>query len=501
MTPLVWGILVSGIVTLGASVALFFAYRFERFVGLRYLLRGRGSRAAKAGLLVATIAVVVGVSAVFAGGRGQSRDLETMGVVLTLFGALAVMLFLLLRVFAVFTTVSTMGVVLGVASLVVVLAVTSGFEKEFQDKVLAVNAHLIVMKYGDSGLAQSQLESDKEADDIKKKLAGFPGLSSMAKFSLSAGEVMIGKVGANLKGVDLPDGAADLKRTMVEGSVEALTAPATCVVEGPGAPEAGASAKRIILGVELAHRLRAKVGQCVSVLVPFTGTADTAPISYLFKVVGTFQMGFHEYDTRLAYVSLADARSLGNARQSIFGIELRFVDPMMAMTAETEVTRRLGNDLKIVDWKTLNRNLFMALTMQKLIIALFLVLIIVVAAFNIVASLTLIVLNKVREIAILRSMGARSLSLVRVFLVAGSFVGFVGTGLGVLFGLLVCSLARAYGYPLDPKVYLIAQLPVAISWHELVFVAASTQLICFLATIYPAVRAARLPVIEGLRYN
>lgn len=497
MLPLVVGVLVAGVLALGAGIVLFVGYGFERFVGLRYLLHGRATSTAHAGLTVAVLMVVAGIIALVGGGHEHAREIETLGVVLTLFGALGAMLFLLLRVFAVFTTVSTMGVVLGVASLVVVLAVTSGFEREFQDKVLAVNAHLIVMKYGDQGLRQTDAEAEAEAEDIKNKLRGFPGLTSMAKFSLSAGEVMIGKVGANLKGVDLPEGAADLKRTLVEGSVDDLARPVSCPVDGA----ADMPAKAIILGRELAHRLRAKIGQCVSVLVPFTGSPGGAPVSYRFKVVGTFQMGFHEYDTRLAYVRLADARSLGNARQSIFGVELRFADPLMALTAEGEITRRLGNDLKIIDWKTLNRNLFMALTMQKVIIALFLVLIIVVAAFNIVASLTLIVLNKVPEIAILRSMGARSLSLLRVFLVAGSFVGFVGTGLGILFGLLVCAMARIYGYPLDPKVYLIAQLPVAISVRELVFVAASTQLICFLATIYPAVRAGRLRVIDGLRYN
>jgi lipoprotein-releasing system permease protein len=145
--------------------------------------------------------------------------------------------------------------------------------------------------------------------------------------------------------------------------------------------------------------------------------------------------------------------------------------------------------------------LFTALSMQKLIISLLLVLIIVVAAFNIIASLMLIVLSKVSEIAILSSMGARAASLLRVFLVAGSFVGFVGTGLGILYGLAICGLAAIYGYPLDAKVYLIARLPVDISGTELLFVAAATQLICFLATLYPAFRASRLRVLEGLRYT
>ena len=256
----------------------------------------------------------------------------------------------------------------------------------------------------------------------------------------------------------------------------------------------------MFVGVELARRARVKLGDCVQVLVPFAAEGAATPAPLRFKIVGIFQMGFNEYDARLAFVNLDDARRLANARQSVFGVELRFKDPMMALTVQDEVERRLGPEPRILDWKTLNHNLFMALTMQKVMIALVLAIIIVVAAINIVSSLTLIVLAKFREIAILKSMGARSGSLMRIFMVAGSFVGFAGTALGIFFGLTVCGLARLYGYPLDPKVYLIAQLPVEVSVKEILFVAATTQLICVVVTLYPAIRAARLSVVDGLRY-
>jgi lipoprotein-releasing system permease protein len=424
------------------------------------------------------------------------RSLETAGVVIALVAALAMLLFILLQVFSVFTTVSTMGVVLGVASLVVVLAVTSGFEHEFQEKVLAVNAHLIVTTYG---LERDMAEAERDAEVIKKELAGLPGLERMSTFSFTAGEVMIGKVGANLKGVDLSDGAPELKRIMVAGSVADLGRPAYCAEAQPS-PEVAEPVGRIILGSELAHRLHSRVGACLQVLVPFSGGIDSAPSAYTFRVVGISSLGFHEYDARLAYINLEDARRMGNARQSIFGVELRFADPMQAVRIEPEVERRLGPEMRVIDWKTLNRNLFAALSMQKLVIAILLFFIIVVAAFNIIASLMLIVLSKVREIAILASMGARATTLLRVFLAAGTFVGFAGTGLGILYGLAICGLAALYGYPLDPKVYLIARLPVQISVREILLVAAATQLICFVATLYPAVRAARLRVVDGLRY-
>jgi lipoprotein-releasing system permease protein len=483
----------AGLLALATSVVLFALFRFERFVGVRYLQRSHISRRVRVGLWCSLLVTAVGL-ALFLATRGHQREVATAAVVMTLLGALISILFVLLRIFSVFTTVSTMGVVLGVASLVVVMAVTSGFEREFQEKVLAVNAHLIVTAYG---IERDMGEAEREADDIMKKLRTLPGVVRMAKFSFSAGEVMIGRVGANLKGIDLSDGAPELRAALLPGggSVDDLGRPASC-------PDAGASAPgRMLVGVELARRARVKVGDCVHVLVPFSsGEAEAAPTPFRFKVVGIFRMGFNEYDARLAFVNLEDARRLGNARQSVFGVELRFRDPMLALSSQDEVERRLGPEPRIIDWKTLNHNLFMALTMQKVIIALVLGIIIVVAAVNIVSSLTLIVLSKFREIAILSSMGARAASLLRIFLVGGSFVGFAGTILGIVYGLVVCGLARLYGYQLDPKVYLIAQLPVEISVREILFVAATTQLICVVVTLYPALRAARLRVVDGLRY-
>lgn len=487
-------VLAAGLVALLASVLLLVAFRFERFVGVRYLQKGRTSRAIRVGLVV-SIVVAAGGLALMLASRGRVRELETAGVIVGLVGTLAVMLFVLLHVFSVFTTVSTMGVTLGVASLVVVLAVTSGFEREFKDKVLAVNAHVIVTSYG---IERDMGEAEREVEGYERKLAGLPGLVSMAKFSFTAGEVMIGKVGANLKGVDVAGGVPELRGSIKSGAVDDLTKPATC----PGQPVDPANpVGRLILGAELARQLHAMVGQCLQVLVPFSGGIDSAPSAYMFRVVGTTSFGFHEYDARLAFIPLQDARRLGNARLSIVGIELRFGDHMRALTAEPEIEQRLGPDARVIDWKTLNRNLFTALSMQKLAISLILMIIIVVAAFNIIASLMLIVLSKVSEIAILNSMGASATSLLRVFLVAGSFVGFVGTGLGILYGLAICGLATLYGYPLDPKVYLIARLPVDVSGTELLFVAAATQLLCFLATLYPAWRASRMRVLEGLRYT
>jgi lipoprotein-releasing system permease protein len=480
----------------GLAVAELFRVRFERFVGLRYLKRQLGERRKRRGRTVGLVVslAVMGVGALcFRSFHGTNRTAETVAVVLILAAALTATVFGLLHVFSVFTTVSAMGVLLGVQSLVVVLGVTSGFEREFQDKVLALNAHLIVIPYGNVDI------DSPEADHIQSKLRGLPGVTRMAKFLFSAGEVMVGRVGANLKGIDLDQGADDLRRALVEGSVEDLRRPASCPAMVPGG--APSDAGRIALGAELAHRLRLKIGDCVPIMVPFSEAGDITPPSFLFRVVGIFRMGFNEYDTRLAYISLQDARRLSSVRQSVFGVELRFSDPRQALGMANEVKRRLDGAYRVIDWKDLNHNLFMALTMQKVIISLLLVLITLVAAFNILASLTLIVLSKGREIAILKAMGADAPRVARVFLVAGTAVGSVGIGFGILLGLLVCGLAQLYGYPLDPKVYLIAELPVSVAGYEIVAVAALTLLVCVLATVYPALRASRLETVEGLRYS
>ncbi len=496
------GVVVAGLLALGVSLLLFVGYRFERFVGLRYLLRGRRSAAARVGLVVTALVTGLGLVALFAA-RGHARGIETVGVMMTLLGGLGLLLFALLRVFSVFTTVSTMGLVLGVASLVVVLAVTSGFEREFQDKVLSVYPHLMVLTYGDP----APEELDRRLDEYVTKLKGLPGLKRMARFSLS-GEVMIGKVGAPLRGLDVKAAGDELQKALLDGArVEDLLRPARCSLgpawaRGAGDDRASSQIGRIMLGVELARTLRAKVGDCISVLVPFAGEdAAAEPQAFPFQVVGLFRVGFHEYDSHLAYTGMEDARRIAGSRLTLFGLELRFFDPHRALQVQPEVIARLGYEPHLMDWETMNHNMFRALVMQKVIIALFLVIIIVVAAFNIIASLTMIVLSKVREMAILSTMGARRGGLLRLFLVAGSLVGFVGVGLGLAYGLAICGLAWVYGYPLDPKVYLIAKLPVQISGGEVLFVAAATQLICVLATIYPAVRASRLRVVDGLRYT
>lgn len=492
-------LVLAGEVAVFGLVVHLFGFDLERTVALRYLRRNKPSRSARLALLVFGGFLGMGLLA-FLGGHERGRTIETLGAFLVFGASVALALTVLLNLFSIFTAVSTLGVALGVASLVVVLSVTSGFEREFQKKVLAVNGHLIATSYGKPDVA----EAEEEAATIEQKLESLPGLQRTERFSLSAGEVMIGKAGANLKGLDMPGGGVDLRPAVVKGSFDDLGRPTTCrpkaVLPGdePGPPE---PAGRMLVGVELAQKLRAKVGDCVSVLVPFPSKSDNTVPSYLFKVVGIFHIGFNEYDSRLAYVNIEDAKRLAGARQMIFGVELRFDDPLEALALLPEAEERLGPAYRVIDWRSLNANLFTALTMQKVVISIVLLIIIVVAAFNILASLFLIVRTKEREIAIMGSMGARPRPILGIFLAAGAIVGLAGGVLGLTLGLSLCSIVSQYGYALDPKVYLIERLPVQISPVEVMLVPAIALAICLLATLYPAVKASHLRAVDGLRQD
>ena len=367
-----------------------FALGLERFVGLRYLHPARRAGGTRV-LLAAGLGLTGAGGALLALVHSHHRGWETLAVVFVLVGGLIALVGLLLRLFSVFTTVSTMGVVLGVASLVVVLAVTSGFEREFQDKVLALNAHLIV-----HALRRHQRRRRRDSEYIEDKLRGMPGVVRMAQVRLSAGEVMIG-------GRRQPEGSRPQnggrrsapRPALVGARSKTWPRRPSCPTPGGGRARPPPKRGRIALGAELARR-STHVGDCVSIMVPFAAGAGSAahrlPVRGGGPVPNGLQRVRHPARLRRAWPTPNGWRTrAGCCPGSSFVSPI----PTMALEPADEVRARLGSPQRIVDWKELNHNLFMALTMQKVIISLLLLLIIVVAAFNIVASLTMIVLSKV----------------------------------------------------------------------------------------------------------
>ena len=438
---------------------------------------------------------MIGLLCTLAGVAGMivSNGHSGIAVVLLIGGALFAIIFLLLRFFSVFTTVSVLGVVLGVAALTVVLAVTTGFQQQFREKVLGVNAHVIIMK--EHGGFRNYREIEKIATNIDDEVVAVQPFI-FVEVLVTAGKGQ--RSGVAIKGVD-PNRVTkvlDLSKHMIEGSVDAL--------------EHDTSPAPIIVGKELAHKLKAKVGDIVTVVAPLStidiDTMETkggAPDTRKFVVKGIFYSGFDEYDRRLMYISLKEAQELMGGADEVMGVELKVsnVDHAAAIAGKLRRALRDQPGYKIQDWFQLNKNLFTALTVQKIVLLIVLTLIIIVATFNMVSALIMMVTDKTQEIAILRSMGATGPSIARVFQVVGIAIGGVGTALGLALGLTVCNVVASYGYRLDAKVYLIDRLPISVNYLEVLMVAGITMIISAVATLAPSAKASSLRPVEGLRYD
>ena len=465
---------------------------YEYYVGWRYLYRGGiRSHGALYGISASALVTLIGAYLLF-----SSSGASPLGVLVLTAGMLSTVVCALLSIFSVFTAVAVLGVVLGVAALTVVLAVTTGFQEQFREKILGVNAHVIIMKNSNDFSEYRDVEATARKID-PEVIAVQPFI--FAEMLVTRGEPELSG-GVAIKGVDPRRVAAvlDLEKHMVEGSIDVLA------VE----PQDGSPAP-IILGRELAHKLEAHVGDELTVVAPLSNVdfenwtvTGEAPTTRKFKVGGIFYSGFDEYDRRLMYTSLREVQELLGQGDQVMGVELKVRNVDRAREIADRLEETLGTSKYVVqDWYELNRNLFTALTLQKIVLLIILTLIIVVATFNMVSSLTMMVLKKVREIAILKSMGSGSTSVAKIFQVVGLSIGGAGTVVGLTIGLVLCEVVSKYGYALDPKVYLIDRLPIAVHVPEVLLVAAITMVISVAATLFPATKASSLRPVDGLRYD
>lgn len=503
------------------------------------------------------------------------------------------------------TLISIIGVALGVAALLAVLSITTGFEQSFKNKVLGVNAHVLILKYG---------REFKDYPEVLESVGKLPEVAGVAPFSIH--EMMLTKGDQRAvvlaKGVT-PDGVhtvLDLPQQVIAGSLENLRRPGATptpdrvvvpeddwtwlrnleeadaaleAVDSDDSPSTGTGpddAPRVVraptvweqdraredekararapspevakpgdieamlgalddddlalpddpaweeslskgsvreplealpgvvIGRTLAEDLGADVGDRVRMISPLAalglslGTAGTgATRSREFRVIGIFQAGFQEYDSGLVYTDLYEAQRLFDEGDNVTGVELRVNDLDTSAALARRIEQDLGGAFHTLDWSELNRNLFTALEVQKIALTLVIATIIFVAAFNVIATLIMIVLEKKREIAILKAMGATDGTVLGVFMVQGVVVGVVGTVLGVLVGGGIITYLDRIRFPLDPKVYLIDHLPVVINPSVFLVTIAIALLICTLSTIAPSWWAARMLPVEGLRYE
>jgi len=261
----------------------------------------------------------------------------------------------------------------------------------------------------------------------------------------------------------------------------------------------------IIIGITLERNLEVKLGDCIQVTSPTIGFtynrgAMRAPVAKQFRVTGVFDAGFDQYDSKLVYTDLYQAQPFYDTGDSVTGIEMKVNDIEKARDIARDIDSRLQNGIyHTMDWEELNHGLFTALRIQQLLMSLVLALIIVVAAFTVIATLIMVVLDKKKEIAVLKAMGASNSALLRAFLYQGAIIGIMGTAIGLALGVLLCKVLLVHALPLDPKVYFISHLPVQVRPMEFVMVGLFAILVCLAATVWPALHAARLRPAEAFR--
>jgi lipoprotein-releasing system permease protein len=261
----------------------------------------------------------------------------------------------------------------------------------------------------------------------------------------------------------------------------------------------------IVIGVTLKKNLEVKIGDCLQVTSPTIGFSYSqgsmrAPVAKQFRITAVFDAGFDQYDSKLVYTDLYEAQAFYDTGDSVTGVEMKVSNIEAAREVAQEVDRLLANGVyHTLDWEELNHGLFTALRIQQLLMSLVLALIIVVAAFTVIATLIMVVLDKKKEIAVLKAMGASNSALLRAFLYQGGIIGVFGTAFGLLLGIVVCKLLLVYALPLDPKVYFISRLPVQVRPVEFVMVGVFAILVCLLATVWPALHASRLRPAEAFR--
>ena len=383
--------------------------------------------------------------------------------------------------------ISVLGVAIGVAALIVVLGVMNGFSKNLREKILSVNADLIVNKL--NGSFDQYREDIKNIQDIRGVTAAMPFIYSEVMLSSPSGVK-----GSVLRGIS-PSAAKkvlDLQRHLRMGSLEKL--------------QTQNSPPGIILGDRIASTLGVSPGEDVNLLSPSgeKSAAGFSPEIQKFRVVGVFETGMYQYDSSLVYTSIPAAQELlGFASNLITGLEVKLKDIYSAEQVAQEIRQKLQNpSLLIKTWMDMNKNLFSALKLEKTAMAIILVMIVLVGSFTIITTLIMLVMEKRRDIAVLMAMGARKGHIKRIFIWQGTIIGFIGTALGFTLGLGISFLLQKYQFiQLPSDVYYLSQIPISLEYLDLGLIAAAAMGLCFLATLYPAKQAAKLQPAEVLRYE
>lgn len=397
-----------------------------------------------------------------------------------------------MRLLSLITLISMGGVFVGVMALIIVTAVMTGLQTDLRDKILGTNPHIWVLSFGDNMRLEnwdSVATSVREVDGV---LAAAPFVQTEGMLQNAAGYVE----GAIIRGIDPSAPGEAITDIVADIRAGELSLGQTRSGHPP-----------LLVGETLADRFGLYPGDLVTLISPagaqLSPLGGVIPTLRRFEVVGRFRTGMFEYDSKFTYTTLAAAQDLAGLGEDVSGLEVRVPDPMESDAVSAAIETKLGGfPFRTDDWKTMNSSLFEALKLEKLAMGIILGLIVVVAAFNIISTLVMVVTDKTREIGILKSMGLRSAQVQRIFMLQGVVIGLVGSLLGAGAGLLVTWLIDRYQFIKIPgDVYFIDHLPVAFDWADILVILALSLLISFLATLYPARQAAKLLPVEAIRHE
>jgi lipoprotein-releasing system permease protein len=382
---------------------------------------------------------------------------------------------------------SVLGVMLGVMTLIIVLGVMNGFENDLKDKILGTVSHLVVLSHSSRSIT-GWPKLMKRVEELDGVVATTPYIYAQAMLS-TRGRVR----GMVIRGIDVASAGKviSLPKYVRKGSLKDLAS----TKDGLGG---------IVVGNEMALAQSLRVGDVVQLISPQGKRTPIGAIPRVqkFRIAGIFKTGMYEFDANLAYMDLSHAQKFFEMGDGVTGIEVKLADIYRAPEIGRRIEKSLGSPFWTRTWKGMYRNLFSALKLEKAAMFVILTFIVLVAAFNIIISLIMLVMEKSRDIGILKALGATSDKIMRIFIVQGMMVGCVGTLLGALAGLAGSALLAKYPIvELPADIYTITTLPVATRGLDVLLICAVALTICFLATIYPSLKAARMEPVEALRYE
>lgn len=406
---------------------------------------------------------------------------------------------------SVISFISVFGIFLGVAALIIVLAVMNGFEEDLRTKILGIKSHI--------ELTTDMAGPLKNYEQVREKISGIEGIVASTPFIYTQAMMRNdnGVTGVVIRALDTKSAFQVINLGKIkEGNIDYLNKIPQNIASNDqkeGVPPAG-----IVIGKEMARNLGIFLHDTITIISPVSISTPMGAVPRMgkFMVVGIFESGFYEYDSTLAYLSLESCQKFLQMGDTVTGIDIKVNDIYKAGVIAEKIQSKLGFPFWAQNWMQMNKNLFSALKLEKRVMFIILSLIVLVAVFNIISALIMIVMEKNKDIAILKSMGATSQSIMKIFIYQGMIIGVIGTFLGCLAGIAVALnlqavslfVEKVFHFKFLPgDVYYLSEVPSKVNYGDVFIIVIGTLLVCFLSTIYPSLRASKTDPAEALRYE